>query len=330
RSSGDQKHTLTVPASTAVLTLKEQLESVFDIPPNQQRLIYSGRVLKDEEPLSTYKVKSGHIVHLVKSAILSNATSNTSRSSSTPVPPVNMAAGQGVDNPLADLTGARYAGLANLPPASMFGPDGGMNNIDQDSLMSLLDDPASMQLVQSYMQDDRVINSLINSPMFRQQLGPSADHFANILRNPEARRLMFSPEVLRQSSEISRAMQSGNFPNPFAALSGAGGAAGAAGTAGTTGTGGNTDGSDSGNTNAGNTNPFASLLNPDLLSLLGTPGLAGAGTAAQPDNRPPEERYEDQLRQLNELGFYDFDKNVRALRRSGGNVQGAIEALLDN
>jgi ubiquilin len=57
------------------------------------------------------------------------------------------------------------------------------------------------------------------------------------------------------------------------------------------------------------------------------------GNAATPpapaDNRPPEERYEQQLRQLNEMGFYDFDRNVAALRRSGGNVQGAVDYLLN-
>jgi hypothetical protein len=47
------------------------------------------------------------------------------------------------------------------------------------------------------------------------------------------------------------------------------------------------------------------------------------------DTRPPEEVYETQLRQLNEMGFYEFDRNVSALRRSGGNVQGAIEYLLN-
>lgn len=63
-------------------------------------------------------------------------------------------------------------------------------------------------------------------------------------------------------------------------------------------------------------NPWASLL--------------GAPPAAQPqDNRPPEERYADQLRQLNDMGFYDFDRNIQALRRSGGSVQGAIDFLLN-
>ena len=78
-------------------------------------------------------------------------------------------------------------------------------------------------------------------------------------------------------------------------------------------------------------NPFANLfpngippINP--LALFG--GAAPAAAAAPADNRPPEERCENQLRQLNDMGFYDFDRNVEALRRTGGSVQGAIEYLL--
>jgi ubiquilin len=58
-------------------------------------------------------------------------------------------------------------------------------------------------------------------------------------------------------------------------------------------------------------------------------GMGGAASPAPPaDMRPPEEQYADQLRQLNDMGFFDFDRNVAALRRSGGSVQGAIEQLL--
>jgi ubiquilin len=66
---------------------------------------------------------------------------------------------------------------------------------------------------------------------------------------------------------------------------------------------------------AGAENPWASLL--------------GAPPAAQQDNRPPEDRYAEQLRQLNDMGFYDFDRNIQALRRSGGSVQGAVDFLLN-
>jgi ubiquilin len=62
-------------------------------------------------------------------------------------------------------------------------------------------------------------------------------------------------------------------------------------------------------------------------------GNLGAGAPAEQapvvqDTRPPEERYEQQLRQLNEMGFYEFERNVEALRRTGGSVEGAVEYLL--
>jgi ubiquilin len=66
----------------------------------------------------------------------------------------------------------------------------------------------------------------------------------------------------------------------------------------------------------------------DFRELFGGAGGFGAGTPPPADNRPPEERYAEQLRQLNDMGFFDFDRNVEALRRSGGSVQGAIEQLL--
>jgi ubiquilin len=84
-----------------------------------------------------------------------------------------------------------------------------------------------------------------------------------------------------------------------------------------------------------NANPFG--LSPEAMRQMmqgmgmGGMGMPGAAAAAAPaDNRPPEERYAEQLRQLNDMGFFDFDRNVTALRRSGGSVQGAIEYLLSN
>jgi ubiquilin len=65
-----------------------------------------------------------------------------------------------------------------------------------------------------------------------------------------------------------------------------------------------------------------------LLDFLG--GGGGGAPTSPPDNRPPEERYATQLQQLNDMGFYDFDRNIQALRRTGGSVNGAIEYLLNN
>lgn len=138
KSSNDAKYTLSLPASTPVSELKEKLATseYADTPADRQRLIYSGRVLKDNETLSTYKIKDGHTIHLVKSAPSNQRQGGPSQSPSAATPgaatpaaagvPTNLAAGTG-NNPLAGLTGARYAGFAQLPGAGMFGPDGGVS-----------------------------------------------------------------------------------------------------------------------------------------------------------------------------------------------------------
>ena len=78
-------------------------------------------------------------------------------------------------------------------------------------------------------------------------------------------------------------------------------------------------------------NPFAAFFGPGGLMATGG-GFGGMGGAPPApvvqDTRPPEERYETQLRQLNDMGFYEFERNVEALRRTGGSVQGAVEYLL--
>lgn len=73
------------------------------------------------------------------------------------------------------------------------------------------------------------------------------------------------------------------------------------------------NGGNGGDTNA---NPMANLMN-----------MFGGAAPAPADSRPPEERFATQLRQLNEMGFFDFDRNIQALTRSGGDVNGALEWL---
>ena len=60
-----QTITLEVQPSDTVRTLKEKLRAKEDIPPDQQRLIYSGRQLEDEERLSYYNIQNLSTIHLV-------------------------------------------------------------------------------------------------------------------------------------------------------------------------------------------------------------------------------------------------------------------------
>jgi ubiquilin len=453
KASNDQKFVLTLPISTTIADVKNKLagSDYADIPAERIRLIYSGRVLKNEDTLSTHNVKDGNTIHMVKGA-MSNARQNPAASTSSAAAPAvpalpNMATGTG-NNPLAGLTGARYAGFHGLPSANMFGADGGVSaqnllrqrdtaDISQmgappppDEMLRMLDDPNFAQTMNEALNNPDMLRILEQHPMMRDN-----PQLRNMIRNPEMRRLMFNPEMLRMQLQMQRTMggdsgAGGDFPapgltdqTPGAAGAGAGAApagnaqqqanplaslfgnmgAGGAGPAG----GANPLAALFGNMGAGTTpatsppaaasagqgtpstnpgqaqDPFANLFgaaqggaggsdplaqmtrtmmqNPEMMrnvmQMMGgqdgpaaTGGQAGGAAAnpfaalfnpyggmggmmppqAQepPDTRPPEERYESQLRQLNDMGFYEFDRNIAALRRSGGSVQGAIEHLL--
>ncbi|KAE8348715.1 hypothetical protein BDV28DRAFT_142894 [Aspergillus coremiiformis] len=449
KSSNDAKFTLTLPLSAHVSELKEKLATseYADTPAERQRLIYSGRVLKDNETLSTYKIKDGHTIHLVKSAASNQRQAGTSQTTSTSTPsgasatpaagvPTNLAAGTG-NNPLAGLTGARYAGFAQLPGAGMFGPDGGMGPPpDADSMLHMLENPQFQSTINEALQNPAMIDMMIQQNPMLREMGPSV---RQMMQSPEFRRMLTDPNSLRQAMQLQRAMGGGSglggsaFPapgvtnttpeenqtgqnnngtspapgalpfnpfmppglgggNPFAALFG--GNPAMAGTippsAPATTSGGQTEATQraAGDTAGGDTttgegqnlpnsqNPFGLLFNPAMLgaqggqvnpfnpqqnpflrdpallsqmmqamgappgeggtSSLGANPLAallggnGFGTPPPPDNRPPEERYAEQLRQLNDMGFYEFERNIEALRRAGGSVQGAVEYLLSH
>lgn len=68
---------------------------------------------------------------------------------------------------------------------------------------------------------------------------------------------------------------------------------------------------------AGGQNPFAGFGLP-------------ASTAAPADSRPPEERYSDQLAQMQGMGLTDGSANLRALLMAGGSVEGAMTILFDD
>uniref|UniRef100_A0AAQ4RFN3 Ubiquitin-like protein NEDD8 n=1 Tax=Gasterosteus aculeatus aculeatus TaxID=481459 RepID=A0AAQ4RFN3_GASAC len=57
--------------------IKERVEEKEGIPPQQQRLIYSGKQMNDEKTAADYKIQGGSVLHLVLalrggSRILSN------------------------------------------------------------------------------------------------------------------------------------------------------------------------------------------------------------------------------------------------------------------
>lgn len=338
KSSGDQKYEISISPSKQVADLKKEIAEKASVPADSQRLIYSGKVLKDNETISSYKVQSGHTIHLVKGAAKKAGTPTPSNSSNTPSEsnensstgaPSNLAAGTGSFNPLADLTGGRYAGFTQLPSASMFGPDGGMNSVpDPEQMSQMMSNPMFQESMNSLLANPQMLDYMINQSPQLRAMGPQV---REMMLSPFFRQMMSNPEMMRSMMEMSR---------NFGGASNPGGASTGFPPPGSNPTvdNGNIEDDQNANSNAqgatSQPNPFASMfpngvppVNP--FSLFGGGAGNPAGESAG-DTRPPEERYEQQLRQLNDMGFFDFDRNVAALRRSGGSVEGALEFLLTN
>lgn len=135
KTSSDSTHNITMAESATVLELKTKLagDDYEKIPVERQRLIYSGRVMKNDDTLGSYKIKPNNTIHMVKSA----ASNPTQQPATGPTPravPENISAGTDPNDPLAGLTGARYAGhQINLPGMDMFGPDGGVSHFQHNA-----------------------------------------------------------------------------------------------------------------------------------------------------------------------------------------------------
>ncbi|KAJ3743565.1 hypothetical protein DFH05DRAFT_1551010 [Lentinula detonsa] len=335
---------LSISTDKTVAELKEAIAGPAKVEADRQRLIYSG----DEDLLSVYKIQSSHTIHMVKGAARSGANASSTAASSTPAaqPLPSMQTGQNVHDPLTTLNShLGFGAMAGLNPFA----DMGLNPNDPNMLQTMMNSPEFLQQMSSMMSNPAIMDQIIASNPQLQALGPQAreafqsEQFRSLLSNPESLQMMLRMSSMMQGAGTGGGMGGGmggglfgsapSFPAP-----GTPGGASATGTTppanvnATSGTG-TTPGSPN---SAGASNPFGMFGNPAMMQQMqqmfgggGFGGMGGFGAPTTPaDSRPPEERFQVQLQQLNDMGFTNATQNVRALLATGGNVHSAIEYIL--
>ncbi|XP_010530961.1 PREDICTED: ubiquitin domain-containing protein DSK2b-like isoform X2 [Tarenaya hassleriana] len=193
---------------------------------------------------------------------------------------------------------ARAPGLGGLGGLGLLGMDPALGATpDASQLNQLLQNPAISQMMQSLLSNPQYMNQIINlNPQLRSMLDMNPQ-MREMMQNPEFLRQLTSPETMQQMMALQQSLFSQLNRNTTSQDSGQTGA--------TTGGGGNNAGLDM-------------LMN--MFGSLGTDNLSV----------PPEELYATQLQQLQEMGFFDREENIRALRATNGNVHAAVERLLGN
>ncbi|KAE9548729.1 hypothetical protein FO519_008057 [Halicephalobus sp. NKZ332] len=235
----------------------------------------------------------------------------------------------------------------NPSPAPATGDASGMLG----NLNEMMNAPGMQDMMRSMMSNPEFMRTMMSPQMLqqaRQMFGDSlppdedmsrlSEQFGSLISNPEVTTGLTNPRVMeamnniRTNIEIIRNEAPGLFRTMFAGLDGLMS---------------QTSTTSSSNTTARQSTPTDTAAgtgsapnlfgqNPQqLIQLLGQMGgAAGLGglsglAGGAPDNRPPEERFRSQLEQLVSMGFTNQEANLRAIQEAHGDVNGAIDRLLN-
>lgn len=321
QASHDKKFSIEVEAADGMADLREKIGSHQGVPPEELRLIFSGRILKEGDTVASLKMVEGNTIHMVRSAgsgakKVSNAPSTTAGAgtgapmAATPpsrAPPTTSAAAPGAAPMMSPTSLAQMMGSLGgwAPPQSASG-DGasGATMPSSGAGMPSAMDPANNPMMSAMLGNPEMMRQAFDMMAANPQLLQAALQMNPAYQNapPHVQQLMQRPEFLRMVMEMSMAQNAvGGAPGGMMPREG--------------------------------DLPPQSTADDEYMrtlgALLGQPpmGMAPEATSAQ-STEPPEIRFQSQLQQLTEMGFYDSDANIRALLAAGGNVHLAIERLL--
>ncbi|KAF9080749.1 hypothetical protein BGX23_001732 [Mortierella sp. AD031] len=341
RASRDRTYPISVSLTDTVLQLKERVALVSNTPSDRMRLVYSGRVLKDTTSIEFCRVTQGNIIHMVRNP-LSTATITTTAAasamdSSSTIPattgtptvtsestspfishsprPTSPAASTSRDTHIPQ-SGSFSSPSPSPPPLSGFGARNSLDSgaggnhgmeMEADIMDQMMQDLMFAHFMSSMLQNPQILESMVaTNPMLQAMLGPE---MRLILQSPQFRQMVASPDTLRQVAQMRMG------PTTSRSMGAAGGySTSAFGTPSTT-------------------TSISSMTTPTTSTT--TTGVAGAMGLQSGIRLPsslisvnaPEKRFQVQLQQLSEMGFWDPTKNMRALQVSGGDVNSAIEIL---
>ncbi|CAL4928863.1 unnamed protein product [Urochloa decumbens] len=195
RCTNGSKFAVRVDLGATVGAFKAIVAESCDVPAPQQRLIYKGRILKDEQTLASYGVETDHTIHMVRGAAPPPASTApaANQETSTTAPASSPAPGLG-----GLLQGLGAAGAANSGGLGLFGT--GLPELDQMQ-QQLADNPnlmreiMNMPVMQNLMNNpDLIRNIIMNNPQMRELID----------RNPDLAHVLNDPSILRQTFEAAR------------------------------------------------------------------------------------------------------------------------------
>lgn len=272
---------------------------------------------------------------------------------SAPLP--NPWGGSGSSTSGSTSTTNSTSGSGSSNPASMFTSPGMQSLMQQMSenpqlMQNMMNAPYTQNMFQSLAQNPDMASNIISSnplfagnPQLQEQMRNMMPTMLQQMQSPAVQGLMTNPEALQAISQIQQGMQrlqgaapelysTMGFPNVGIGMNmNAASASSTSTTASSSSTTASTTATDSTSTTnststtastggqEGQQQAFNQLMQQMVTS------MAGQGL-----NTPPEERFRTQLETLASMGFVDRQANIQALMATYGDVNAAIDRLLNS
>jgi ubiquilin len=201
-------------------------------------------------------------------------------------------------------------------PNPMFNPGAASPfGMGQDP-MQMMNNPMFAQMMSQMLSNPQMLDSMISSnPQIASMITPE---MRQQMQSPEFRAMMSNPQALQQIIQMQQMMGGfGGMGGMGAGMNPLNNMYGQPPTSGFV----NPYADTPAQTATPPVNPF---FNPAMMQQM--MGAANPATSTQPQ-QPPEELYQTQLAQLQEMGFFNPQENIRALQMTGGNVEAAVEWL---
>lgn len=221
-----EKETVNVSQSASIKDLKVEVGKKFEKSVDQLCLIFSGKILKDQDTLVQHGIKDGVTVHLVikmrqsetpqqtgNASTTNQTTANTSNTQSTNSSTTSNSQQQqqqqqrpsGIPNlfnlPFGDLGGA--GGASNLLNSMGAFGLGSSNFAEMQSRMQqqVMSNPDFMR----QMLDNPMVQSLMSNPDVIRELMMSNPQMRELTeRNPEIQHMLNNPTLMRETMELAR------------------------------------------------------------------------------------------------------------------------------
>ena len=176
KGSSNKVFEIEIGEEATVQDLKNSISENQGITASSIRLIYSGKVLADPNPLSSFGIKDGSVVHMV---VAKARPAQPAQSASVPEP-----------NPIPSTPPPQNQQQPNSNPFAAMGGFPGMEGMDFGAMMN---NPMVQQMMNQVADNpDMMIEMMRSNPMF-----------AN---NPMIQPFLNNPELLRQQMQMFRQM----------------------------------------------------------------------------------------------------------------------------